>query len=193
VLTIITVSALVLWHEQQVLSSELEAQGDLLARLLALSAGDGGSPEYLAILSMTDLAAGEVRAADGGVLWRYGPPLDEVETLGGSFLRVDRRVEVAAGPWGSSQAVPARISPMTMEAAPSIQYMPVIWLNHIPTKATMIPAMAAESSSRTTKVVGSLLSRTAWNRFFFPRIFENSLKAKYQAAPSKTKARARTR
>jgi PAS domain S-box-containing protein len=105
VLTIITVSALVLWHEQRVLSSELEVQGDLLARLLALSAGDGGSPEYLAILSMTDLVAGEVRSTDGETLWRYGPPFAEVKALGGSFLEIKRRVEVTSGPWGRNRAV----------------------------------------------------------------------------------------
>ena len=104
-LIFITVSALVLWHEQQVLTTELEVQGDLLARLLALSASNGGSPEYLAIFSLTDLTAGEVRDTGGGVLWRYGPPFAEVETLGGSQLRVDRRVELAAGPWGRNQAV----------------------------------------------------------------------------------------
>ena len=98
VLTIITVSALVLWHEQRILESELEVQADLLARLLALSAGDGGSPEYLAILSLTDLVAGEVRDTDGHILWRYGLPFAEVQALGGSLFRVDRRVEVAAGP-----------------------------------------------------------------------------------------------
>lgn len=105
VLTIITVSALVLWHEQRILTAELEVQGDLLARLLALSAADGGSPEVLAILSMTDLAAGEVRSFDGDVLWRYGPPFDEIATLGVNTLRVDRRVEVATGPWGRNQTV----------------------------------------------------------------------------------------
>jgi PAS domain S-box-containing protein len=105
VLTIITVSALVLWHEQRVLSWELEVQGDLLARLLALSAGDGGSPEYLAILSLTDLAAGEVRSTGGEILWRYGPPFTEVRALGGSFLEVERRVEVTSGPWGRNRAV----------------------------------------------------------------------------------------
>ncbi len=105
VLTIITVSALVLWHEQRVLSWELEVQGDLLARLLALSAGDGGSPEYLAILSLTDLAAGEVRSTGGEILWRYGPPFTEVRALGGSFLEVERRVEVTSGPWGRNAAV----------------------------------------------------------------------------------------
>ncbi len=104
VLTIITVSALVLWHEQQVLAAELEVQADLLARLLALSASDGGSPEYLAILSMTDLVAGEVRSVDGQTLWRYGPPFAEVKALGAPVVRVDRRVEVAAGPWGRNQA-----------------------------------------------------------------------------------------
>jgi len=99
------VSALVLWHEQRTLESELTLQGDLLARLLALSAGNGGSPEYLAIFSLTDLAAGEVRNAGGEVLWRYGPPFEEVETLEPAIVRVDRRVEVAAGPWGRSQVV----------------------------------------------------------------------------------------
>jgi len=103
VLTIITVSALVLWHEQRVLAAELEVQADLLARLLALSASDGGSSEYLAILSMTDLVAGEVRSTAGEILWRYGPPFAEVETLGTSVVRVDRRVDVAAGPWGRNQ------------------------------------------------------------------------------------------
>lgn len=103
VLTIITVSALVLWHEQRVLAAELEVQADLLARLLALSASDGGSSEYLAILSMTDLVAGEVRSTAGEILWRYGPPFAEVETLGTSVVRVDRRVEVASGPWGRNQ------------------------------------------------------------------------------------------
>jgi len=105
ILTIITVSALVLWHEQRILESELEVQADLLARLLALSAGDGGSPEYLAILSLTDLVAGEVRDTDGHILWRYGLPFAEVQALGGSLFRVDRRVEVAAGPWGRNQAI----------------------------------------------------------------------------------------
>ena len=109
VLTIITVSALVLWHEQRILESELEVQADLLARLLALSASDGGSPEYLAILSLTDLVAGEVRNTEGEILWRYGPPFAEVQTLGGSFLRVNRGVEVAAGPWGRNQTVEATL------------------------------------------------------------------------------------
>jgi PAS domain S-box-containing protein len=105
VLTIITVSALVLWHDQQTLESELAVQGDLLAHLLALSAGNGGSPQYLAIFSLTDLAAGEVRSPRGEILWRYGPPFDEVELLDPTLVRVDRRVEVAAGPWGRSQLV----------------------------------------------------------------------------------------
>jgi PAS domain S-box-containing protein len=105
VLIFLTVSALVLWHEQRVLTAELEVQGDLLARLLALSASDGGAPEYLAIFSLTDLRAGEVRSSDGEIMWRYGPPFDEVEALGGSILRVERRVELATGPWGRNPAV----------------------------------------------------------------------------------------
>jgi PAS domain S-box-containing protein len=105
VLTIVTVSALVLWHEHRVLSSELESQGDLLAHLIALAAADGGSPEYLAILSLTDLAAGEVRSVNGEVLWRYGPTLGEIQAMGDQPVVVERRVEVAAGPWGRSHAV----------------------------------------------------------------------------------------
>ncbi len=101
----ITVSALVLWHEQRVLSAELEVQGDLLARLVALSAQGGGSPEVLAILSMTDLVAGEVRSADGDVLWRYGPLFSEVDTLDVDTLRIDRRIAVATGPWATNDAV----------------------------------------------------------------------------------------
>lgn len=100
VLTFITVSALVLWHEERVLLAELEGQADLLARLLALSAGDGGSPGYLAIFSLTDLEAGEVRSTAGEVLWRYGPPFHEVLALDDALLRIDRRIEAASGPWG---------------------------------------------------------------------------------------------
>jgi len=95
----------VLWHEQRILTAELQVQGDLLARLVALSAEGGGSPEVLAILSMTDLVAGEVRSADGDVLWRYGPLIAEVETLEVDTMRIDRQVAVAAGPWAASDHV----------------------------------------------------------------------------------------
>ena len=104
-LVLVTVSALVLWHEQQVLESELVAQGDLLAHLLALSAADGGSSEYLAALSLTDLVAGEVRSADGQILWRYGPPVAEARAIGWSLLEVEARIEIATGPWGRDRPV----------------------------------------------------------------------------------------
>jgi PAS domain S-box-containing protein len=102
-LILVTVSALVLWHEQQVLETELRAQGELIAHLLALTAAGGGSSEYLAALSMTDLVAGEVRSADGQVLWRYGPPVAEVRDLTESLVEVETRIDVATGPWGLDQ------------------------------------------------------------------------------------------
>jgi PAS domain S-box-containing protein len=105
VLTIVTVSALVLWHEQRVLSDELRAHGELLARLLALTAVDGGSSEHLALLSLTDLAAGEVRGSDGQVLWRYGPSVDEVLALGDPVLEVRREVTVTDSPLSRDHTV----------------------------------------------------------------------------------------
>jgi signal transduction histidine kinase len=105
VVTMVVVSALVLWHEQRILESELRARADLLAHILALGAADGGSPEYLAIFSMTDVRAGEVRDEDGRVLWRYGPSPGEVEALDASLLKVQRRVEIGRGPWGGGDAV----------------------------------------------------------------------------------------
>ncbi len=105
VVTMVVVSALVLWHEQRILESELRARADLLAYILALGAADGGSPEYLAIFSMTDVRAGEVRDEDGRVLWRYGPSPGEVEALDAGLLKVQRRVEIGRGPWGGGDAV----------------------------------------------------------------------------------------
>jgi PAS domain S-box-containing protein len=109
VLTLVMVSSLVLWHERRELESELYAQGDLLANLLALAAADGGSPEYLAVLSLTDLAAGEVRSISGEVLWRFGPPIVEVQNVDDSLLEVERRVEVGAGAWGRSREVRVKV------------------------------------------------------------------------------------
>jgi len=90
--TLVLVSALVLWHEHGVLSGELETQSRLLARTLALAAAEGGSPEYLAVISTADLRAGEVRDRDGQVLWLYGPPLREAMTLDLSFILIDESV-----------------------------------------------------------------------------------------------------
>jgi PAS domain S-box-containing protein len=73
-------------------------QAQLLARSLAVAAADGGSPEFLAVVSMGDLRAGEVRGSDGGLLWRYGPSLDEVAALDPSLLRVEERIRLGPGP-----------------------------------------------------------------------------------------------
>jgi len=103
--TLVLVSALVLWHEHGVLSGELEKQARLLARTLALAASEGGSPEYLAVVSTADLRAGEVRSRDGQVLWRYGPPLSEAMALDLGLIRIDESVEVGRGPWGGGETV----------------------------------------------------------------------------------------
>jgi PAS domain S-box-containing protein len=105
IVTLVLVSALVLWNERRALEAELESQSRLLARTLALTAAEGGSPEYLRVISTGDLRAGEVRARDGQVLWRYGPPLDEALSLDLSLLRVDESVEVGRGPWVGNSTV----------------------------------------------------------------------------------------
>jgi len=99
VVTMIVVSALVLWHEQRILEADLRSRAELIAQVLAFAAADGGSPEYLTVFSMTDMRAGEVRDPDGAVLWRFGPSPAEAESLDSSLMRVERRVEVARGPW----------------------------------------------------------------------------------------------
>ncbi len=103
--TLVLVSALVLWHEHRTLEAELENHSRLLAQTLALAVSEGGSPEYLAVISTGDLRAGEVKSRAGQVLWRYGPPLDEALALDLSLLRVDESVVVGRGPWGSGDTV----------------------------------------------------------------------------------------
>ena len=105
IVTLVLVSALVLWDEQRALEAELENQSRLLAKTLALTVAEGGSPEYLRVISTGDLRAGEVRTQDGQVLWRYGPPLDEALALDMSLLRVDEAVEVGRGPWTGGDTV----------------------------------------------------------------------------------------
>jgi PAS domain S-box-containing protein len=99
VVTMIVVSALVLWHEQRILEADLRSRAELTAQVLALAAADGGSPEYLTVFSMTDMRAGEVRDREGAVLWRFGPSPAEAESLDTGLMRVERRVQVARGPW----------------------------------------------------------------------------------------------
>jgi PAS domain S-box-containing protein len=94
VVTLVLVSALVLWHERGILDEELEGQARLLARTLAVATAQGGAPEYLAVASLSDLRAGEVQGADGRVLWRYGPSLAEASALEADLLRVEERVTV---------------------------------------------------------------------------------------------------
>jgi PAS domain S-box-containing protein len=105
VVTLVLVSALVLWHERQILEDELESRAELLTQVLALAAADGGSPEYLKVFSMTDVRAGEVRDSGGRVLWRFGPSLDEIELLDTSLMRVERSVAVNQGGWGNEATV----------------------------------------------------------------------------------------
>lgn len=99
VVTMIVVSALVLWHQQRILEADLRSRAELIAQVLALAAADGGSPEYLTIFSMTDMRAGEVRDQEGTVLWSFGPSPAEAESLDSGLMRVERRIEVARGPW----------------------------------------------------------------------------------------------
>jgi PAS domain S-box-containing protein len=104
IVTLVLVSALVLSHERRVLEEELETRSQLLARTLALAAAEGGSPEFLAVISTSELRAGEVRAG-GQILWRYGPPLGEALTLDASLLRIDDTLTVGSGPWGQGDSV----------------------------------------------------------------------------------------
>ncbi len=105
IVTLVVVSALVLWHERQILEDELQSRAELLAQVVALAAAEGGSPEYLSVFSMTDLRAGEVRDPNGHVLWRFGPSLEEIEALDASLLRVERAVAVGRGVWGGADSV----------------------------------------------------------------------------------------
>jgi PAS domain S-box-containing protein len=105
VVTLIVVSALVLWHERQILEDELKARGELLAQVLALVASEGGSPEYLTVFSMTDVRAGQVRDVDGRILWRFGPSPDEAAALDASLLRIERTIAVGHDTWGEEKPV----------------------------------------------------------------------------------------
>jgi len=105
VVTLVLVSALVLWHERQILEDELATRADLLAQILAIAAADGGSPEYLTIFSMADVRAGEVRDPSGQLVWRFGPPAEEVEALDVSLMRVERTVAVTRGLPGDGEAM----------------------------------------------------------------------------------------
>jgi len=105
VVTMIVVSALVLWHERRILEADLRSRTELTAQILALAAADGGSPEYLTVFSMTDMRAGEVRDQGGNILWSFGPSPAEAEALDSGLMRVERRAEVARGPWIEGETV----------------------------------------------------------------------------------------
>jgi len=106
-LTLVLVSALVLWHERGVLEQELVSRSRLLARTLAVAVAEGGSPEFLSVVEIGDLRAGEIRTADGRVLWRYGPTLEEAEILEPSLLRVEEHVGVTGEAAAPGRAVDA--------------------------------------------------------------------------------------
>jgi len=105
VVTLVMVSGLVLWHEKQILESELRSRSELFAHVLGLAAIAGNSDEYDLLVPATDVRAGEVTGPDGHVLWRYGPSLAEFDGRGSGLLRVERRVEVDAGPQSGRRAV----------------------------------------------------------------------------------------
>ena len=63
--------------------------------------------------------------------------------------------------YASNAAVIARITPIRIDPMASNSSIPVAWPRASATKATKRPSMAAVSSNRTVKIVGSLLSRTA--------------------------------
>ena len=105
VVTMVLVSALVLWHEQRILENELRSRSELLAHVLGLAAVDGSSREYDAIIPASDVRAGEVRSADGRMLWRYGLSLAELDSFDAGLLRVERRVEVDDPPAGQPPVV----------------------------------------------------------------------------------------
>ena len=105
VVTLVLVSALVLWHERRILEDELRTRSELLAQILALAAADGGSPEYLTIFSMADVRTGEVRDASGQMVWRFGPPREEIEALDATLMRVEQTVAVTRGMPGDGESV----------------------------------------------------------------------------------------
>jgi len=105
VVTLVLVSALVLWHERQILEDELHSRTELLAQILAIAAVDGSSPEYLTIFSMADVRAGEVRDENGRVVWRFGPSPDEAQLLDTTLMRVAETVNVGRGVPGESRSV----------------------------------------------------------------------------------------
>ncbi len=105
VVTLVLVSALVLWHEQRILEEELRSRAQLLAHVLGLAAVEGSSGEYDAIVPASDVRAGEVRDAGGRVLWAYGLAPAELDGLDGGLLRIERRVEVDDAAGGSPRVV----------------------------------------------------------------------------------------
>ncbi len=95
VVTLVLVSALVLWHERRILEDELQGRAELLAHVLGISVASGGAPEDLSIFATTDVRAAEVRGRDHQALWRFGPPPTEAESAGGDLIRFERRVIVS--------------------------------------------------------------------------------------------------
>lgn len=105
VVTLVLVSALVLWHEQRILEAELRTRAELLAHIVGLAVAGGSAPVDLAVVAGTDLRSAEVRSTDGGILWRFGPSTAEVEFLDSDTLRVVRRVPTGGGLGAGSPSV----------------------------------------------------------------------------------------
>ncbi len=95
VLTLILVSALVLWHEEQILEAELAARAELIAEIVGASVLGGGAPAEGSLGEARDLRAAEVRDQRGTVLWRFGPLPGEAAVVDPELMRVERRVLVA--------------------------------------------------------------------------------------------------
>jgi len=105
VVTLVLVSALVLWHEQQILEDELRSRTELLAHVLGLAAIEGISGDFDVIVPATDVRAGEVRDDDGHLLWRYGLSPTELGGFDAGLMRVERRVEMDPAPAGAPRSV----------------------------------------------------------------------------------------
>jgi signal transduction histidine kinase len=74
VLVLILTSALVLRHESGFLRDELRARARGLAATLASTASEDGNPARVPLGGFTELRSAVVRAPDGRVVWRFGPP-----------------------------------------------------------------------------------------------------------------------
>lgn len=78
-LVLILTSALVLRHESGFLLEELRTRARGLAATLASTASEDGNPASVPLGGFTELRSATVRAPDGRVIWRFGPPEGSLE------------------------------------------------------------------------------------------------------------------